>query len=64
MLEIMIGLAVLSAVGFYCYRSGKQIGSRKGFGAGRYDKKCAKELAGRLRAAGWLFLFSYSSNNT
>ena len=39
MFEIMIGLAVLSAVGYYSYLSGKQVGSRKGFGAGRYGKK-------------------------
>jgi hypothetical protein len=39
MLEIMIGLAVLSAVGYYSFLSGKKLGSRKGFGAGRYGKK-------------------------
>ena len=39
MFEIVIGLAVLSAVGYYSYWSGKQVGSRKGFGAGRYGKK-------------------------
>src|SRR5205085_11228707 len=39
MFEIMIGLAVLSAVGYYSYLSGKRFGSRKGFGAGRYGKK-------------------------
>jgi hypothetical protein len=38
MIEIMIGLAVLSAVGYYSYLSGKRVGSRKGFGIGRYRK--------------------------
>jgi hypothetical protein len=39
MIEIVIGLAVLSAVGYYSYVSGKQVGSRKGFGVGRYGRK-------------------------
>jgi hypothetical protein len=39
MLEIMIGLAVLSAVGYYSFLSGKRVGSRKGFGAGRFGRK-------------------------
>jgi hypothetical protein len=39
MLVIMIGLAVLSAVGYYSFRSGKQLGSRKGFGVGRHGRK-------------------------
>ena len=39
MIEIVIGLAVLTVVGYYSYVSGKQVGSRKGFGAGRYGRK-------------------------
>lgn len=39
MLEIMIGLAVLSAVGYYSFRTVKKLGPRKGFGAGRIGKK-------------------------
>jgi hypothetical protein len=39
MIETIIALAILSAVGYYCYRNGKQIGSRKGFGVGRYRRK-------------------------
>ncbi len=39
MIEIVIGLAVFTVVGYYSYVSGKQVGSRKGFGAGRYGRK-------------------------
>ena len=39
MIETIVVLAILSAVGYYSYLSGKQIGSRKGFGAGRYRRK-------------------------
>jgi len=39
MIETIIGLAILSAVGYYSYLSGLQVGSRKGFGAGRYGRK-------------------------
>jgi hypothetical protein len=39
MIEIVIGLAVLTVVGYYSYLFGKQVGSRKGFGAGRYGKR-------------------------
>ena len=34
MIETIVALAILSVVGYYAYRSGKQTGSRKGFGAG------------------------------
>jgi len=39
MIEIVIGLAVITVVGYYSYLSGKQVGSRKGYGAGRYGKR-------------------------
>ena len=39
MFETIVGLAILSVVGYYSYLSGKQIGSRKGFGAGRYGRR-------------------------
>jgi len=39
MIETIVVLAVLSVVGYYTYASGKQEGSRKGFGAGRYGRK-------------------------
>jgi hypothetical protein len=39
MLDSIIALVVLSAVGFYGYVTGKQVGSRKGFGVGRYGRK-------------------------
>jgi len=39
MFETIVALAILSVVGYYAYRNGKQIGSRKGFGVGRYRRK-------------------------
>jgi hypothetical protein len=39
MFETIVALAILSAVGYYSYLSGKQIGSRKGYGVGRYRRK-------------------------
>jgi len=39
MFETIIALAILSTVGYYSYLSGKQIGSRKGYGAGRYRRR-------------------------
>jgi hypothetical protein len=39
MIETIVALAILSVVGYYSYVSGKQIGSRKGFGARRYGRK-------------------------
>ena len=39
MIELIIALAVIATIGYYSYSSGKQIGSRKGFGAGRYGRK-------------------------
>ena len=34
-MESLFGLAVLSAIGWWIYKSGKRIGSRKGFHVGR-----------------------------
>ncbi len=34
-MEVLIGLAVLVGIAWYFYKSGKHIGSRKGYGAGR-----------------------------
>ena len=39
MIETFLGLAILTAAAYYSYVSGKQIGSRKGFGAGRYGRR-------------------------
>jgi hypothetical protein len=39
MIETIVGLAILSAVGYYSFIGGKQIGSRKGYGAGRYGRR-------------------------
>ena len=39
MFETMVGLAILSAIAYYSYVSGKQIGSRKGYGVGRYRRR-------------------------
>ena len=39
MFETIVGLAILTAVGYYSYFSGKQTGSRKGFGVGRYGRR-------------------------
>lgn len=42
MFETIIVITVLSIVGYYSYLAGKQDGSRKGFGAGRYGTKGKK----------------------
>jgi len=34
-MEVMIGVAVLIGIAWYFYKSGKRIGSRKGYHAGR-----------------------------
>lgn len=34
-MESLFGLAVLAAIAWWCYKSGKHVGSRKGFGVGR-----------------------------
>ena len=34
-MEILIGLAMLAAVAWWFYKSGKRVGSRKGYNAGR-----------------------------
>ena len=34
-MESLFGLAVLAAIAWLCYKSGKRIGSQKGFGVGR-----------------------------
>ncbi len=34
-MEIFFGLAVLAALGWWAYKSGKRIGSRKGYNVGR-----------------------------
>jgi hypothetical protein len=34
-MEELLGLAVLAAFAWWCYRSGKRIGSRKGYNVGR-----------------------------
>ena len=34
-MENLIGLAVLAAIGWWLYKRGKRIGSRKGYGVGR-----------------------------
>ena len=39
LIETIIALIVLGTVGYYSYYAGKQVGSRKGFGAGRYGRK-------------------------
>ena len=39
MIETIVGLAILSVVGYYSYLSGKQTGSRKGLGVGRYGRR-------------------------
>jgi hypothetical protein len=39
MIETIVAITVLSIVSYYSYVCGKQVGSRKGFGAGRYGRK-------------------------
>ena len=39
MIESIVAITILSIVGYYSYLIGKQNGSRKGFGAGRYGRK-------------------------
>ena len=39
MIESIVTLVILGVVGFYSYVAGKQVGSRKGVGAGRYGRK-------------------------
>ncbi len=34
-MESLFGLAVLAAIAWWCYKSGKRIGSRKGYNVGR-----------------------------
>jgi len=34
-MEGLIGLAILIGLAVWCYKTGKQIGSRKGYGVGR-----------------------------
>ena len=38
-MEILIGLAMLAAVAWWFYKSGKRVGSRKGYNAGRSRSK-------------------------
>jgi hypothetical protein len=38
-MESLIGLAVLAGIAWWFYKSGKRIGSRKGYNAGRFRKK-------------------------
>lgn len=35
-MESLFGIAVLAALGWWVYKRGKRIGSRKGFNAGRH----------------------------
>ena len=39
MYETIVVVTVVSIVGYYSYLAGKQDGSRKRFGAGRYGRK-------------------------
>jgi len=32
-------LAIGAGVGYWCYKEGKGVGSRKGYGAGRYGRR-------------------------
>jgi hypothetical protein len=34
-MESLLGLAILAAIAWWCYKSGKRIGSRKGYNVGR-----------------------------
>ena len=36
---ILLALAILIGVAYWCYRSGKRIGSRKGYGVGRAHRR-------------------------
>jgi hypothetical protein len=38
-MEILAVLAALGVAGWWLYRSGKRVGSRKGFGAGRRRRR-------------------------
>lgn len=38
-MECIVIIGVLAALGAWAYKSGKQVGSRKGFAAGRRDRK-------------------------
>ena len=38
-METLIALGVVYALGYYCYKQGKNTGSRKGFGVGRFGRK-------------------------
>ena len=38
-MEGLIMLAVLAAICSYFYKSGKRVGSRKGYNAGRYHRR-------------------------
>jgi hypothetical protein len=37
--ESIVACVILGTVGYFCYLAGKQEGSRKGFGAGRYGQR-------------------------
>ena len=38
-MEGLITLAVLAAIAWWFYKSGKRVGSRKGYNAGRYHRR-------------------------
>lgn len=38
-MEILVLLAVVVVLGWWCYKSGKGIGSRKGYGIGRARRR-------------------------
>jgi len=37
----VIGVAILAALGYWCFKAGKSEGSRKGYGVGRAHQKKA-----------------------
>jgi hypothetical protein len=41
-MDVLIGIAILAIVAFGVYKAGKQLGSRKGYWAGRQDRKRGK----------------------
>ena len=38
-MEALIAIGILAILGFLAFRHGKQIGSRKGFGVGRFRRR-------------------------
>ena len=38
-MESLLGIVVLAAVAWWCFKSGKRIGSRKGYNVGRWRSR-------------------------